>query len=67
MISPPKASSTAETRALSLPEFCAAYKVSRQTAYRLIAAGDLPDVKILNKRIIPIDAAEGLLKARGAR
>jgi hypothetical protein len=29
----------------------------------LIKAGKLPDVKILGRRVIPVDAAEALLRA----
>jgi predicted DNA-binding transcriptional regulator AlpA len=50
-------------RALSVKEFCAAYGLSRSTAHALVRAGKLPDVKIFGKRIIPIDAAERLLRS----
>jgi predicted DNA-binding transcriptional regulator AlpA len=50
-------------RALHINEFCRAYGVNRDTAYGLIKAGKLPDVKILGRRVIPVDAAEALLRA----
>ena len=54
-------------RALSVREFCHDYNVSRRTMYDLIESGQLPDVKVLGKRLIPTDSAEALLlpKERG--
>jgi excisionase family DNA binding protein len=49
-------------RALSVKDFCAAYSLSRTTVYELIRDGKLPDVRIGAKRIIPVDAAEALLR-----
>ncbi len=51
----------AEKRALHVNEFCAAYGVSRSTAYKLIAAGKLKTILIGKRRLIPVDAAEALL------
>ena len=51
-------------RALSVREFCDAYGLSRSTAHELVRAGKLPDVKIFGKRLIPIDAAEALLRPK---
>lgn len=49
-------------RALHMKVFCKAYGVSRSTAYRLIAEGKLKTVKVGNRRLVPVDAAEALLK-----
>jgi excisionase family DNA binding protein len=53
---------TPERRALSVNEFCAAYGLSRSTAYKLMKQGTLRTVKIGGRRVVPVDAAEGLLK-----
>jgi excisionase family DNA binding protein len=53
-------------RALSVREFCHDYNVSRRTMYDLIEAGQLPDVKVRGKRLVPVDAAERLLQPKGA-
>jgi excisionase family DNA binding protein len=49
-------------RSLKLNDFCAAYGPSRSTVYNWIKSGLLPDIKIGGTRLIPIDAAEALLK-----
>ena len=51
----------------SVKEFRAAYGLSRSTVYALIRSGKLPNVRIGAKRIIPIDAAEALLRPEGAK
>jgi len=63
----PRQTGAAPRRALSVAEFCSQYGLSRSTAHELVRAGKLPDVKILGRRIIPIDAAERLLKPKEAR
>jgi excisionase family DNA binding protein len=50
-------------RALRVNAFCEAYGVSRSTTYRLIAEGKLKTVKVGNRRLVPVDAAEALLKS----
>jgi predicted DNA-binding transcriptional regulator AlpA len=50
-------------RALKINDFCEAYGPSRSTAYSWIRSGLLPDIKIGGTRIIPVDAAEALLKS----
>ena len=49
-------------RALRINSFCEAYGISRSTAYRLIAEGKLKTVKVGNRRLVPVDVAEALLK-----
>jgi excisionase family DNA binding protein len=49
-------------RALTVREFRDAYRVSHSTVYAWIRNGTLPDVRIGGKRLIPIDAAERLLR-----
>jgi excisionase family DNA binding protein len=51
-------------RALRVNEFCESYRVSRSTAYRLIAEGKLKTVKVANRRLVPVDAAEALLESK---
>jgi predicted DNA-binding transcriptional regulator AlpA len=53
-------------RALKLNDYCEAYGPSRSATYALIRAGKLPNIKVGGTRIIPIDAAEALLKSEGA-
>jgi excisionase family DNA binding protein len=50
-------------RALRLKEFCAAYGLSRSTAYKLMAAGKLKTVLVGGRRLVPVEAAEALLAA----
>jgi excisionase family DNA binding protein len=54
-------------RALTVKEFREAYRVSHTYTYQLIRTGKLPNVKIGGKRLIPVDAAEALLKPAGER
>lgn len=51
-------------RALHINQFCEGYGVSRSTAYRLIGEGKLKTVKVGNRRLVPVDAAEALLEAK---
>lgn len=51
----------AEKRALRLNEFCAAYALSRSTAYNLMKKGELRTVLVGGRRLIPVEAAEALL------
>ena len=53
-------------RAYSVKAFCHAFGVSRSTTYNLLAAGKLPDVRIAGRRVIPVDAAEALLRRQPA-
>jgi excisionase family DNA binding protein len=48
-------------RALRINEFCAAYGVSRTTAYKLIADGALPLCKVGGRSLIRVEDAEALL------
>ena len=60
---PDESKDTIWRRALRINAFCAAYGVSRSTTYRLIADGKLKTVKVGNRRLVPVDAAEALLKS----
>jgi excisionase family DNA binding protein len=53
----------ADKRALRIKEFCEAYGLSRSTAYKLMATGKLKTVRVGGRRLVPIEAAEALLKA----
>lgn len=55
-------SNATTARALHMNVFCEAYGISRSTAYRLIAEGKLKTVKVGNRRLVPVDVAEALLK-----
>jgi excisionase family DNA binding protein len=48
-------------RAFRMNEYCAAYGLSRSTAYKLIREGKLRAVKVGGRRLIPKEAAEALL------
>ena len=50
-----------ERRAYRLNEAVAAYRLSRSTLYKLIAAGKLRTAKVGGRRLIPRDALEALL------
>ena len=50
-------------RAITVPEFCAMYSLSRQTTYNLINAGKLHSVLQGGRRLISVDSAEKLLAA----
>jgi hypothetical protein len=48
-------------RAVTVPQFCAMYRLSRQTTYNLINAGELASVLKGGRRLILVDSAEKLL------
>jgi excisionase family DNA binding protein len=52
-------------RSLKLNDFCDVYGPSRSTVYNWIRSGLLPDIKVGGTRLIPVDAAEALLKSEG--
>jgi excisionase family DNA binding protein len=49
-------------RALTLFDFCDFYSIGRSTAYLLIRTGKLRSIRVGGRRLIPVDAAEALLK-----
>ncbi len=51
-----------ERRAYRVNEACAAFRISRSTIYKLMAAGKLRTVRIAGRRLIPAEAAEALLR-----
>jgi excisionase family DNA binding protein len=55
-----------DRRAVSVREATASYSIGRSSLYKLIASGELRSVKILNRRLVPIDALEALI-AGGAK
>jgi excisionase family DNA binding protein len=56
---------TPTTRAYRVLDFCKAFGVSRSTVYNLINEGKLRSVRVAGRRLIPADAAEGLLRGEG--
>lgn len=54
-------------RALRVNDAVKAYGVGRTTLYALIKQGELPDVKVCGRRVIPVSALEALIKEKGAR
>jgi excisionase family DNA binding protein len=50
-------------RALTLYDFCDFYSIGRSTAYSMIKTGKLRSIRVGGRRLIPVDAAEALLKA----
>jgi excisionase family DNA binding protein len=53
----------AERRAYRVPEFCEAYRVSRDTAYKLMRSGKLKYFSVGTERRISVEAAEALARA----
>ncbi len=53
-------------RALMLFDFCDFYSIGRSTAYLLIRTGKLRSIRVGGRRLIPVDAAEALLKPEEA-
>lgn len=50
-------------RALRVNDFCRDYGLSRTSFYKLVAAGKLTTVKVAGRRLVPVEAAEALLRA----
>ena len=57
---------TPAKRLLSVREFGATYSLSHATIYNLMKAGKLRTVKVLGKRLVPVDEGERLLKGQDA-
>lgn len=55
-------SPTTSRRALTLFDFCDFYSIGRSTAYSMIKTGKLRSIRVGGRRLIPVDAAEALLK-----
>jgi excisionase family DNA binding protein len=49
--------------AVRVNEFCELYGVSRSFAYELMDRGKLRTIKLGKRRLIPVEAAEALLRA----
>jgi hypothetical protein len=43
-------------------DFCRDYGLSRTSFYKLVGAGKLITVKVAGRRLVPVEAAEALLK-----
>jgi excisionase family DNA binding protein len=56
-------SSVISRRALTLFDFCDFYSIGRSTAYTMIKTGKLRSIRVGGRRLIPVDAAEALLKS----
>jgi excisionase family DNA binding protein len=50
-------------RAQTVDEFCATWRLSRPSVYRLIGNGSLATVRVGRKRLILLDSAEKLFVA----
>jgi excisionase family DNA binding protein len=61
-----KLNGSGERRVYLVDEAAAAYRLSRSTLYKLMAAGTLRSVKVGGRRLIPVEALEALI-AEGAR
>jgi predicted DNA-binding transcriptional regulator AlpA len=48
-------------RAITVPQFCQMYSLSRQTTYNMINSGQLKSVLQGGRRLISVDSAEKLL------
>jgi excisionase family DNA binding protein len=51
-----------DRRALTVPQFSRRYGPSISKTYEMLKTGELHSVKIGGRRLIPVDAAEALLK-----
>ena len=49
-------------RALRVREYCQIYGVGRSRAFLQIASGELHSIKVGKTRLIPVDAAEEMLR-----
>ena len=59
----PTETQPAERRAYRVNEFCQSYRVSRDTAYKLMRNGKLKYFSIGTERRISVEAAEALARA----
>lgn len=50
-------------RVLTVNEFSDAYRIGRTTTYKLINDGTLRTVLVRGRRLIPVEAAEALLRS----
>jgi excisionase family DNA binding protein len=48
-------------RVYQVMEAVAAYRISKSTIYKLMAAGSLKTVKVGGRRLIPVEALEALI------
>ena len=62
----PTETQSAERRAYRVNEFCQAYRVSRDTAYKLMRSGKLKYFSVGTERRISVEAAEALARANGS-
>jgi excisionase family DNA binding protein len=53
--------SSGERRVYQVMEAVAAYRISKSTIYKLMAAGALKSVKVGGRRLIPVEALEALI------
>ena len=59
----PTETQPAERRAYRVNEFCQAYRVSRDTAYKLMRSGKLKYFSVGTERRISVEAARALARA----
>jgi excisionase family DNA binding protein len=59
----PTETQSAERRAYRVNEFCQAYRVSRDTAYKLMRSGKLKYFSVGTERRISVEAARALARA----
>ena len=52
-------------RVYQVVEAVAAYRISKSTIYKLMAAGALKTVKVGGRRLIPVEALEALIGGGG--
>lgn len=50
-----------DRRMWRVPEFCAAFRLSQSTVYKMLKDGTLDSVVIAGRRLIPVEAGEKLL------
>jgi excisionase family DNA binding protein len=52
--------------AVSIPEVARRLDISRATAYRLVANGDLPSIRLGRRRVVPIAVISKTITPAGA-
>ena len=52
-----------ERRTYTVDEFCRAFRLCRETTYKLIRTGELQSVLLGGRRLIPVEAADALLQS----
>lgn len=58
-----RASAAPPRATYSVPEVAAALGIHKSTAYRLVASGDIPSVRLGHRVVVPVAVLDALVKA----